>query len=505
MADDTPMDSDLNDENIDHYLSRLESTDAVCQPYTNEYPTSVTDLVIEKFTQARDEISETIKDENRLSLSTDGHLRTEADETSIVEEETITSGDQHQSSAEPLAPLPDPAQTQLSSVTTVNNQQNLQKNRHIMISYKHGICDEISEKIDKSLQDEGYRVWRDSRCLRGSIIFSMAKAVENSSIVLLLTNREYQGSHYCMMEAKYAVQKKIPYIPCHMEKDFKPSSDLAMIETDRKYVEFFPEKDFDASLRDLLAEIESMNEIENQTANTLTSSTETNINSLNTTMDSATTNNNRLDMSDRINKIISDYKNSIQKNHLQLKHLTKNELCKLMERLCQEISPDTLELFRNEHFNDDNNNADNSTQELEKFYEWMRKYLTEQDLKLEAIIRSQQEQQQNLSVVTQSLSTAMQSLSVVTQALLHQNEQIFQQLQTQQQQLTQLFTWKQQQQANNQNSQAHASNVQSVNNFNQNGPQIDQSDKQKDYFDTLVKLASTTILLWTMVALVKRS
>ncbi|CAF4615994.1 unnamed protein product, partial [Rotaria socialis] len=117
-------------------------------------------------------------------------------------------------------------------------------------------------------------------------------------------------------------------------------------------------------------------------------------------------------------------------------------------------------------------------------------------------------QQQNLSVITQSLSAATQSLSVVTQALLNQNEQIFQQIQAQQQQqLTQVLIWQQQQQqqANNRNTQAPASNIQSANNFNQNSLQIDQSDKQKDYFDTLVKLASTTILLWTMVTLVKRS
>ncbi|CAF4760198.1 unnamed protein product [Rotaria socialis] len=321
MTNHTSMDSNLNDENIDQYLSRSESTDAVGQPCTNEYPTSVTDLVVGKFSQTIDVISEIIKDDNRLIISTNGHLRTDADETSIVEEETITNSDQYQSSAEPLPSLPDPAQTQLSSVTTANSQQKLQKNRHIMISYSHGTCDKISEKIDKTLQDKGYRVWQDIRCLHGSIIGSMAKAVENSSIVLLPTNHQYQDSHYCMMA---------------------PAS-----------------------------------------------STETNINSLNTIMGSSRTNDNTLDMGDRINKIISDYKNSIQKNHLQLRHLTKNELCKLMERLCQEISPDILELFRNEHFNDDNNTADNTKQELEKFYEWMRKYLTEQDLKLEAIIRAQ--------------------------------------------------------------------------------------------------------------------
>ncbi|CAM4973964.1 unnamed protein product, partial [Rotaria socialis] len=230
MTNHTSMDSNLNDENIDQYLSRSESTDAVGQPCTNEYPTSVTDLVVGKFSQTIDVISEIIKDDNRLIISTNGHLRTDADETSIVEEETITNSDQYQSSAEPLPSLPDPAQTQLSSVTTANSQQKLQKNRHIMISYSHGTCDKISEKIDKTLQDKGYRVWQDIRCLHGSIIGSMAKAVENSSIVLLPTNHQYQDSHYCMMEAKYAVQNKIPYIPCHMGKDFKPSSDLAMIE-----------------------------------------------------------------------------------------------------------------------------------------------------------------------------------------------------------------------------------------------------------------------------------
>ncbi|CAF3373385.1 unnamed protein product [Rotaria socialis] len=341
MTDHTPMDSNLNDENIDQCLSRSESTDAVGQPCTNEYPTSITDVDVGEFIVAIDGILEIIKDGNRLSISSKGHLQTDVDESSTAEEETIISGDQYQLSAEPLLSLPDT---------------------------------------------------KEKSCI-----------MHISDYIILVS----------------------------------PAS-----------------------------------------------STETNINSLNTIMGSATTNDNTLDMGDRINKIISDYKKAIQKNHLQLRHLTTNELSKLMERLCQEISPDTLELFRNEHFNDDNNTADNTTQELEKFYEWMPKYLTEQDLKLEVIIRSKQEQQQNLSVVTQ--------------ALLNQNEQIFQQIQAQPQQLTQMLTWQQQQQANNQNAQ-------SINNFNQNSPQIDQSDKQKDYFDTLVKLASTTILLWTMVALVKRS
>ncbi|CAF4842639.1 unnamed protein product [Rotaria socialis] len=221
MTDHTPMDSNLNDENIDQCLSRSESTDAVGQPCTNEYPTSITDVDVGEFIVAIDGILEIIKDGNRLSISSKGHLQTDVDESSTAEEETIISGDQYQLSAEPLLSLPDTKEkscimhisdyiilvcmlkiqhkTQLSSVTTVNNQQKLQKNRYIMISYKHGTCDEISEKIDTILQDEGYRVWRDPRCLHGSIIGSMAKAFENSSIVLLLTNHEYQDSHYCMM------------------------------------------------------------------------------------------------------------------------------------------------------------------------------------------------------------------------------------------------------------------------------------------------------------------
>lgn len=232
----------------------------------------------------------------------------------------------------------------------------------------------------------------------------------------------------------------------------------------------------------------------------------------NTTTSTDQTTENTLNLGDRINTIISDYKASINKNHLQISNLTKNELFKLMERLCEEISPDTVQIFRNENFNNNNNeNDDNSVGEPRQLYDWIMTYLVKQDERLTHIIRTQQEQQQNLSAVTQ--------------CLLNQNEQILQLMHTQQEQqkyfrqlsdqhavqqeqLTQLTIRQQQQETNNRDLlrtlQTQSSNEQSLTNPNHDRTLTEKQEQRKGYLDTLINLVNTSILLWTMVMVVKK-
>ncbi|CAF3903436.1 unnamed protein product [Rotaria sordida] len=175
-------------------------------------------------------------------------------------------------------------------------------------------------------------------------------------------------------KAEYTFEKNVPYIPCVMEEGFKPSGGLAILKRARNRISFFPPENFDRSFAELATEIEYIEAELNEKCHE--------------------------NLSDRINAIISDYKSSINKSHLQLQHLTKKELFKLMERFCKEIAPETSQIFQNEN---SYNNDDNSIQNQEEFYHWIMKYLLKQDERLTAVIRTQQEQEKNFAAVTQCL------------------------------------------------------------------------------------------------------
>jgi len=77
------------------------------------------------------------------------------------------------------------------------------------------------------------------------ILVSMARAVENSYIVLLCISQQYYENDYCrlgngifgyfyviiklFLEAEYAAEKRIKFIPCLMEEEFHPKSWLGII------------------------------------------------------------------------------------------------------------------------------------------------------------------------------------------------------------------------------------------------------------------------------------
>ena len=73
---------------------------------------------------------------------------------------------------------------------------------HVMISYQWD-SQEVLVEVKNRLQASGYRVWMDLEEMGGSTLETMAKAVENSSVVLVCVSERYKESPNCRSEAEY--------------------------------------------------------------------------------------------------------------------------------------------------------------------------------------------------------------------------------------------------------------------------------------------------------------
>ena len=81
----------------------------------------------------------------------------------------------------------------------------------MMISYcwaQKPLC----HKINDRLEQDGYRVWLDRDEMRGSIIESMAEAIEQSRFVLICMSSNYKKSTNCKAEAELAYADRHGYI-----------------------------------------------------------------------------------------------------------------------------------------------------------------------------------------------------------------------------------------------------------------------------------------------------
>lgn len=67
---------------------------------------------------------------------------------------------------------------------------------HVMISY-HSANRTVLLKVKDRMINDGFRVWMDVDDMEGSIIDSMATAVEDADIILLCFSRGYKGSANC--------------------------------------------------------------------------------------------------------------------------------------------------------------------------------------------------------------------------------------------------------------------------------------------------------------------
>lgn len=104
------------------------------------------------------------------------------------------------------------------------------------------------------------------------VLVGMARAIENSYIVLLCINQKYYESEYCRLgksvdgllclssfsfisEAEYAAEKRVKFIPCLMEKDFQAESWLGILKGSNVHIDFSSLDEFDQSFNELLRQI----------------------------------------------------------------------------------------------------------------------------------------------------------------------------------------------------------------------------------------------------------
>ncbi|XP_020612597.1 uncharacterized protein LOC110050956 isoform X2 [Orbicella faveolata] len=78
----------------------------------------------------------------------------------------------------------------------------VQDTKHVMISYQWDVQTLVIQLKNK-LQADGYKVWMDIDEMGGSTLESMAKAVENASVVLVCVSQKYKESPNCRSESNY--------------------------------------------------------------------------------------------------------------------------------------------------------------------------------------------------------------------------------------------------------------------------------------------------------------
>jgi hypothetical protein len=123
----------------------------------------------------------------------------------------------------------------------------------IMISYSHK-DQQICLRIHEQLVKDGFRVWFDRDCLRGSTMMGMANAIENSECVLICMSNSYKQSVYCQSEAHYAFERRCHLIPVIIEPNYKPDGWLGIIVSGKIYVDF-TQMDFEFAYERLKSEI----------------------------------------------------------------------------------------------------------------------------------------------------------------------------------------------------------------------------------------------------------
>ena len=108
---------------------------------------------------------------------------------------------------------------------------------HVMISYQWD-SQEVLVEVKNGLQERGYRVWMDLEQMGGSTLETMAKAVENSSVVLICLSERYKESPNCRSEAEYTYKLGKDIIPLMMQSNYKPDGWLGMLVGTKFWIDF---------------------------------------------------------------------------------------------------------------------------------------------------------------------------------------------------------------------------------------------------------------------------
>ncbi|CAF1366005.1 unnamed protein product [Adineta steineri] len=434
------------------------------------------------------------------------------------EPEIVTSGN-----AEPYTiPQTNEPEPQINALTTVNTEQQLPKRKHIMISYNHKSASVMSQKIYDCLIERHYNVWYDKINLHRSVLDSMGEAVENSYIVILCMTDGYSQSGYCNLEAKYAIERKIPVIPCMMEEAYRPCGSLGIIKSDLKHIEFFDENKFEEKFEELINEI----------------------NAIEAGLGMRTVAVNDINFRDHFNAFVAEHIALIQNCHLRQRNLSERDFSTVLRRLIQEFCPEIFQSFQNDQSDnmDDREKQENDNNQLfqlllendKKSAELARiqVHLLEQNERFTAFARFQEQQEQNNAQFTQQHLNQNQSMLLLSHIQEEQQQNytdVQRQVSIQNEQLVQ-FTQRPQERNNHmseqllqhieqltqlvaQQQQQHARSIESlhelVNRTLDTRSVVEQQQQQQQqqryhfHIDLFNKLVQTIILFYTLIILLK--
>jgi GTPase SAR1 family protein len=113
------------------------------------------------------------------------------------------------------------------------------KPSHIMFSYAWGCNKDHVIAMEGKLRAKGYDIWRDENGssivpamgVGGSTFESMARAVENSSWVIIFVSKNYFNSENCKNEAEYCCQKHKPLLFVMLDENYHTSSSPETVES----------------------------------------------------------------------------------------------------------------------------------------------------------------------------------------------------------------------------------------------------------------------------------
>ncbi|CAF3375537.1 unnamed protein product [Rotaria sp. Silwood1] len=378
-------------------------------------------------------------------------------------------------------------ESQTSTTTEENSQQQSQNQKHIMISYNQATASNVCQKIYDGLKARNYNVWFDKIHLHGSILDGMGKAVDNSSILILCLNNGYSNSEFCLMEAKYATERRIPIIPCIMEEGFRPIGGLGIINdffTYNQLVHFIIlENDFRKVLHQLIQEF---------SPETLQSFQNSQFNVVEDGQQQESDNDHLIQHLLQCNESLAEDVRVQQENYANMRqHLLDRD-----ERLAAFVRFQRRQEQNNVH---------------------LLQRQTNQHDQLTSIVGVQQEQQQDNAYLRQQFFNQSEQLAQITRRQQEQerNHDISKQLLQHVDQLTQLFVNQQQQHARNiealhqliNRSYERNESLETI--IDQHLTRQDRQESTEGHFginfDTLHKLIQTIVLLWTLIILLRSS
>lgn len=124
----------------------------------------------------------------------------------------------------------------------------------IFISYAGENKDQIS-MIHERLTQCNIRAWIDKEQMRGFILETMARGIENSKLFLMGASKAYYSSENCRKEAAYANERRKNIIPVKFELKYKPDGWLGFLIGGNTYYEFSARRSTEEMLASLIKEI----------------------------------------------------------------------------------------------------------------------------------------------------------------------------------------------------------------------------------------------------------